>query len=67
MTLQVQELKDETDKDAIPMSEEYKQAAEELITEKMERTFESGRSNMCNASASANIFLERELETLLLS
>ena len=63
----MQELKDETDKDAIPMSEEYKQAAEELITEKMERTFESGRSNMCNAYASANIFLERELETLLLS
>ena len=55
----MQELKDETDKDAIPMSEEYKQAAEELITEKMERTFESGRSNMCNAYASANIFLEK--------
>ena len=41
---QVQDLKDETDKDEIPtMSEEYKHAAEELITEKMERTFDSGR------------------------
>ena len=43
---QVQELKEETDKDAIPMSEEYKHAAEELITEKMERTFESGKAHV---------------------
>ena len=64
----MQELKDETDKDAIPMSEEYKQAAEELITEKMERTFESGRSQTCAMLLLQQIFfLKRELETLLLS
>ena len=28
------------------MSEEYKHAAEELITEKMERTFESGKAHV---------------------
>ena len=46
IVIQVQELKEETDKDAIPMSEEYKHAAEELITEKMERTFESGKAHV---------------------